>query len=214
MMEFEIRSPAPPNVKVERIEHFLDISKRQIDKLTGLVETLLDLSRFRLGTFSLTIEQGVDLEQLVREVVERYRSQWESAGSPVEIDAKLPQVGAWDRLRIDQVITNLLTNAMKYGKGKPIKILVSGDAERARISIQDRGVGISAEDQTRIFNRFERAGSIKSFGGLGLGLYVTRQIVAAHGGTIHVESRPAQGATFIVELPLCIAENHLPCLHP
>src|SRR5262249_22530239 len=171
-------------------------------KLTSLVETLLDVSRFQLGTFSLTIEEHVDLEQLVREVTERYRPQWESSGSPVEIDAKLAPAGAWDRVRIEQVITNLLTNAMKYGKGKPITVVISGDAELARISIQDRGVGISAEDQSRIFNRFERAGSIKSFGGLGLGLYVTRQIVAAHGGTIHVESSPAQGATFIVELPL------------
>jgi signal transduction histidine kinase len=202
MIEVVMHSDVPESIKSRKIEHFLEASHRQIATLTQLVETLLDVSRFQLGTFSLKVEQGVNLEQLAREVVERYRPQWESSRSRVEVDAKLSPKGAWDRLRIEQVVTNLLTNAIKYGKGKPIRVVVSGDAEHARISIQDQGIGISAEDQARIFNRFERVGSIKRFAGLGLGLYVTRQIVAAHGGTIQLESSPARGSTFTVELPL------------
>jgi signal transduction histidine kinase len=105
-------------------------------------------------------------------------------------------------VRLEQVVSNLLSNAIKYGSGHPIEVAVSRNTHTARLEVTDHGIGISADDQARLFNRFERAASIKSFGGLGLGLYVTRQIVTAHGGTIRVESQPGAGATFVVELPL------------
>jgi len=103
---------------------------------------------------------------------------------------------------MEQVISNLLTNAIKYGRGKPIELTICSDLSRAKISIRDWGPGISKADQARIFNRFERAGSIGSFGGLGLGLYITRQIIAAHAGTIGIESEIGNGANFIIDLPL------------
>jgi signal transduction histidine kinase len=103
---------------------------------------------------------------------------------------------------MEEVISNLLINAIKYGRGKPIDFSISGNMSEARISIRDCGPGISKADQARIFNRFERAGSIGSYGGLGLGLYITRQIVTAHGGTIDIESEVGNGATFIIDLPL------------
>jgi signal transduction histidine kinase len=193
----------PESVKEQKLEAYLEMSKRQIDALTKLVETLLDVSQIRLGRFCIKPETNVDLFNLVQEVVERYRPQWEMAHSPVKVEllGESPK-GHWDRLRMDQVISNLLTNAIKYGGGKPIELTISSDMPGTRISIRDYGPGISNADQARIFNRFERAGSIGSFGGLGLGLYITRQIVAAHGGTIRIESEVGNGATFIVDLPL------------
>jgi signal transduction histidine kinase len=193
----------PKSVKEQKLEAYLEMSKRQIDALTKLVETLLDVSQIRLGRFSIKPETDVDLFNLVQEVVERYRPQWEMARSPVKVEllGESPK-GHWDRLRMDQVISNLLTNAIKYGRGKPIELTISSDMPGTRISIRDYGPGISKADQARIFNRFERAGSISSFGGLGLGLYITRQIVAAHGGTIGIESEVGNGATFIIDMPL------------
>src|SRR5262249_4296426 len=164
----------PESVKEQKLDGYLEMSKRQIDALTKLVETLLDVSQIRLGRFSIKPEKNVDLFNLVQEVVERYRPQWEMARSPVKIVlfGKHPR-GQWDRLRMEQVISNLLTNAMKYGRGKPIDITISSGAQGVKISVRDYGPGISKKDQSRIFNRFERAGSIATFGGLGLGLYIT-----------------------------------------
>jgi signal transduction histidine kinase len=95
-----------------------------------------------------------------------------------------------------------MNNAIKFGEKQPIEIELSSDRGRAKLLVRDHGIGIARDDQTRIFNRFERAVSITSFGGLGLGLFVVRQIVLAHGGTIRVESEPGKGATFVIELPL------------
>jgi signal transduction histidine kinase len=193
----------PEEVKEQKLEAYLEMSKRQIDALVKLVEALLDVSQIRLGRFCIKPEIDVDLFKLVREVVERYRPQWEMTHSPVKLEllGESPK-GQWDSLRMEQVISNLLTNAIKYGRGKPIEVTISSDRSVARISIRDFGSGISKADQARIFNRFERAGSIGSFGGLGLGLYITRQIVAAHDGTISIESEVGKGATFIIDLPL------------
>jgi len=193
----------PEDVKEKKLEAYLEMSQRQVDTLTKLVETLLDVSQIRLGRFSIKPETNVDLFNLVQEVVERYRPQWEMAQSPVKVEllGESPK-GQWDRLRMEQAVSNLLTNAIKYGRGKPIEMAISSGTRGARISIRDCGPGISKADQARIFNRFERAGSIDRFGGLGLGLYITRQIVAAHAGTIGIESVVGSGATFIIELPL------------
>jgi signal transduction histidine kinase len=164
----------------------------------------------RLGRFCIKPDKNVDLVNLVQEVVERYRPQWEVANSTVKVELLgEPPKGQWDRLRMEQVISNLLTNAIKYGRGKPIDFSISGNMSEARISIRDYGPGISKADQARIFNRFERAGSIGSYGGLGLGLYITRQIVTAHGGTIDIESEVGNGSTFIIDLPLNCAYGFL-----
>jgi signal transduction histidine kinase len=193
----------PEELKEQKLEAYLKMSQRQIDTLSKLVEALLDVSQIRLGRFSMKPEADVDLVKLVREVVERYRPQWEIAHSPVKVDVlgESPR-GQWDSLRMEQAISNLLTNAIKYGRGKPIELTISSDVSRATISFRDFGSGISKADQARIFNRFERAGSIASFGGLGLGLYITRQIIAAHAGTIGIESEVGKGTTFIIDLPL------------
>ena len=110
-------------------------------------------------------------------------------------------MGAWDASRLDQVITNLLSNAIKYGAGKPVEITVDVTGDRAVLAVHDHGLGIPAEDQDRIFRRFERAASSRNYAGIGLGLWIVKQIVDALGGTVSVDSRPELGATFTVELP-------------
>ena len=99
------------------------------------------------------------------------------------------------------MITNLLGNAIKYGEGKPIEVTIGETEEYARLEVRDQGIGIPLEDQQRVFERFERAVSDRHYGGLGLGLWITRQVVEAHRGTIRLESKPGEGTTFIVELP-------------
>jgi signal transduction histidine kinase len=123
-------------------------------------------------------------------------------GCTLELSADTPVVGYFDKRRIEQVTTVLLTNAMKYGANRPIRASVTTEGERARLTIRDFGIGIAREDQERIFERFARAVSVTHYGGLGLGLYIARRVVEAHHGTIRVESTPGAGATFVVDLPL------------
>lgn len=173
---------------------------RHLVRLEHLIGNLLDVSRIASGR--LTLERSeVDLAALVREVAARFEDEAKRAGGNIEVTAGEPVLGDWDSFRLEQVVTNLLSNALKYGGAKPISVVVEGDATRARLRVRDQGIGIAAEDVERIFGRYERAVSGRHYGGLGLGLYITHQIVHAHGGTIGVESTPGEGACFTVELP-------------
>ncbi len=172
----------------------------QIDRLASLVDELLDISRIRGGRLQLHREP-VDLAPLVDAVVDRFRG--DAPPNTFSITAPpTPIEGEWDRLRIDQIVTNLVSNALKYGAGAPIDIEAGSDGDLAILKVRDRGVGIPLAEQSRIFQRFERASTGRSVSGLGLGLYIVRQIVDAHGGRIEVASRPGQGSTFTVMLPL------------
>lgn len=175
-------------------------ARRQVRRLTHLVNDLLDVSRLSAGRLDLDLQQ-VDLAALVREVVERHRREALAAGCAVEVAAPSPVVGLWDRSRLDQVATNLLSNAIKYGKGRPIRIEVGAEGGRARLAVTDHGVGVDPADHERIFQRFERAASPHDFGGLGLGLWIVREILVRVGGTVRVDSRAGAGACFVVELP-------------
>jgi len=187
----------------ETLARTLASDVRQVDRLTRLVEDILDVSRISTGRFTLAISEPVDLVALLRDVLERSAAALATAGCPVTIEAPgpAPPPGRWDRGRIEQVVLNLLTNAWKYGGGKPIHCQVRAQGDRAVLTIRDEGIGISASDQRRIFDLFERAVSKDEVSGLGLGLYIARRIVEAHGGTIRVESEPGKGAAFTVELP-------------
>jgi PAS domain S-box-containing protein len=173
----------------------------QVRALERLVNDLLDVSRMTAGKLILHPEP-VDLTQLVDEVVSQYAETAQKMGCPVEVDAAERVVGQWDRVRMEQVITNLLSNALKYGRGKPVKIEVSHDSGKAILRVQDYGIGIDAANLTRIFDRFERAVSEREFGGLGLGLWIVRRIVEASGGSVTVQSVRNSGSTFVVTLPL------------
>jgi PAS domain S-box-containing protein len=195
--------PREMHEKVEALE-------RQIRRIALLVNELLDLSRLRLGKLELRREE-LDLAELAREIIANLQSEIDLSGSRVDLQvmgtagaagAAGTVTGAWDRLRLGQVLTNLLVNAVKFGQGKPISVTVERDgAGRALLEVRDQGIGIAPEHQARVFGRFERAVSAEHFGGLGLGLYIARQIVEAHGGEIRVESTPGDGSTFRVELP-------------
>ncbi|WP_437966300.1 AAA family ATPase [Sorangium sp. So ce260] len=176
------------------------VANRSCQRLSRLVSGLLDVTHLQRGRLSIERTE-LDLVRLMREVVAGIEQDLASAGSSVSIDAGAPVVGRWDRSRLGQVISNLLSNALKFGAGKPIEIRIGERDGWAWFSVKDHGIGITPERSKHIFQRFERAVSVRHYGGLGLGLYVCHQIVEAHGGSIHVESEPQCGTTFIVELP-------------
>jgi signal transduction histidine kinase len=173
---------------------------RHVERLEALVNDLLDLSRLTAGKLALRLED-FDLLGLVREVRERMASELAHAGCTLTMNAAGPVLGTWDRARLDQVITNLLHNALKYGAGRPIEISASTDGTRALLAVRDGGIGISAEDHARIFERFERAVPGRHYSGFGVGLWICKQIIEALGGTIQVKSRLGEGSTFEVSLP-------------
>jgi PAS domain S-box-containing protein len=179
----------------------VDRAARHIGRLGNLIERLLDVSRITTGRIDLDPEE-MDLSEVVRDVSRRLGDSAKAAGTAVVVAADHPARGLWDRLRMEQIVTNLLSNALKYGAGKPVEVNLESDGTRARLTVRDCGIGIAAEDVRRIFGRFERAAPARNFSGMGLGLYITRQAVEAHGGRISVSSQPGSGATFIVELPL------------
>jgi len=184
----------------EKMQNNLDQLIRQVQRLDQLVDRLLDVSRLTTRRLSLKQEE-LDLSDIAREITRGLADEASRAGCALQVRADEPVRGTWDRLRIGQLITNLLTNAFKYGAGKPVELTVSGADDTARITVADRGIGIPPEQVERIFGRFERVAPITNYAGLGLGLYVVAQIVEAHRGRIHVDTRPGEGATFRVELP-------------
>ncbi|HEX8440057.1 ATP-binding protein [Archangium sp.] len=192
--------PGQP-VEPERVLRAVEGGEAQVRKLAGLVNDLLDVSRLAQGRLPLHLE-WVDLVALTRDVVEQFAAEATRAGCRVELLDGSPVVGRWDRVRLEQVVTNLLTNALKYGKGRPIALRVWGEGGVARLRVCDEGIGIAPEHRARIFGKFERAVSDRHYGGLGLGLHITQRIVQALGGTILVESEEGRGSTFTVELPL------------
>lgn len=179
----------------------LESIERQNDRLVSLAERLLDVSRIAAG--HLEIEAGPsDFAEVVREVVERMRQQLGPSGPPLDLEVPGSVPGHWDPLRLEQIVANLLSNAVRYGRGRPVTIRLEQSGGRARLSIRDEGVGIAGADQARIFKRFERAHPSRNFGGLGLGLWIVRQVVEAMAGNVSVESAPGVGSTFRVELPV------------
>ena len=169
----------------------------QVNRLIRLLDNLLDASRIADHGIELEIED-VEFAGIVRTVIERFEDDPKNRHVVADL---APVVGRWDGLRLEQIVTNLLSNALKYGNGKPIVISLTADRETACLSVTDHGIGIDPDRQERLFTRFERAVSKQRYGGFGLGLWITRSIVDAMGGQITVDSRPGQGSTFRVELP-------------
>lgn len=184
-----------------QMQAMVERDEQQIRNILRLIDDMLDVSRMRRGT--LAIAPGpADLARLVRRVVESHADQAAAVGSPLEVQAPPSLAGVWDEFRIEQVVANLLTNAMRYGGGQPVQVKVEAADGQARVTVRDHGIGIAKEDQARIFNQFERAVDKQVAPGLGLGLYISWEIVQAHGGRIEVASEPGQGSTFTVHLPL------------
>ena len=179
----------------------LATAQRQVLRLTALVDNLLDVSRLSLG--KLVLERAeVDLVQVTRDAVDRMTDVFAQARCLLRLELPRTLTGQWDALRLDQVLVNLLTNAAKYGAGYPVSVRAGLNAEdEAWVEVSDAGIGIEPDALPRLFGRFERAVSDRHYGGMGLGLYISRQIVEALGGRIDVASQPGQGATFTLRLP-------------
>ncbi|MCF5704668.1 hybrid sensor histidine kinase/response regulator [Pseudomonas syringae] len=186
---------------LDKMHAMVDRDERQIKSLIRLIEDMLDVSRIRTGKLSIRPSR-FDLVQLVSNLLQNFAQQIEAAETEVSFTAPAPVEGNWDEFRIEQVVTNLLTNALRYGGRSPIQVRVYREGDEARVEVQDRGIGISQENQKRIFQQFERVSAKTVVAGLGLGLFISEQIVAAHGGSIVVESEINEGALFRVCLPI------------
>lgn len=185
----------------------LDATQRSLLGFEKLVGDLLNISRVNAGRVNLARED-VDLADAARAVAVRLEKDLVAAGCTLDVSAPAPVVGSWDRLRIEQILVNLLSNAIKFGAGRSIEMVVTAAGAWARLSVTDHGIGIDPADQARIFERFERAVSMRHYGGFGLGLWITRQNVEAMGGVIRVASRRGEGSTFTVELPISPSPRH------
>jgi two-component system, OmpR family, sensor kinase len=187
---------------VRRLERVKQVVERYVRRAT----TLLEVSRISAGQLKLRLED-VDFAQIVRDTKEAYAAEATYHGSQVEVVAPNVLRGWWDHVALEQIVTNLLVNAIKYGDGKPILITLSNEDAWARLEVRDQGIGISLVDQERVFERFEQAVGARSHGGFGVGLWLTRSLVEAHRGSIAIESAPRNGATFTVRLPIGPAET-------
>jgi PAS domain S-box-containing protein len=185
----------------EKVIARVDKASRSGERLADLIETLMDVTRIATGRLVLNLDT-FDLEGMAREILERMRETADLVHCDLIFEGNGPLTGRWDRMRLEQVLTNLLANAVKYASGAPVELSVHLEDGTAVLEVRDHGPGIPADDVHRIFERFERAASMRNFGGMGLGLYVTRQIVEAHGGGVAARNLEDGGACFTVRLPL------------
>ena len=188
------------NLTPERLIKMVETSDRQIERLSVLIDDLLDVTRISAGKLSLN-KEFFSMKDMVNDVVEQYAHQFKYTQSIVEVIIENDMTGFWDKVRIEQVIINLLTNAAKYAPKQPILARVFSTGNIVKVQVTDKGPGIANENHERIFKRFERVSDKQNIGGLGLGLYICKQIVEAHHGKIYVENNSGSGSTFTVELP-------------
>jgi signal transduction histidine kinase len=186
---------------LDKLRTRLESAERQTARLTALLNKLLEVTRITSGKL-VPAREKLDMRESLQSVLSGLQELARASGSLFRVSAATPVVGRWDRLGIDSVIFNLISNAIKFGERKPIDVELDVQDELARLIVTDHGIGIPPSEQERIFYRFERAVPQKHFGGFGLGLWIVRQIIEAHGGTIAVASKPNCGSIFTVQLPL------------
>lgn len=200
-LEMMTRSIRRGTVDPARMDRLASVADRQIERLARLVADMLDVARINSGRLAMQ-RAPTRLVPILEEAADRFRELASQSGTSIRVDCEGCDVtGDWDAFRLEQVVVNLLSNAVKYGEGKPIDVVARREDDRVVLRVTDRGIGIAPEHVARIFQRFERAVG-HGISGLGLGLYIVRNIVEAHGGTVHVTSVPGEGSTFTVELPV------------
>lgn len=185
----------------EKLSKIFTITERQVNRLVALIDELLDITRIGVKKLNFNYER-FNLADLAIEITERYEEEIKNANCSLHLNIDQNIVGSWDRLRMEQVITNLLSNAIKYGAGSKIELTLKRDEKNVLLMISDQGIGISKEAQSKIFGRFERGNLSKNISGLGLGLFITKEIVMALEGTIKVDSEVGLGSVFTIIIPV------------
>lgn len=189
------------NGSTEALELKIKKALAQTDRMARLIDHLLDVSRITAGRLVLETAE-CDLSEVVRESAERFGDEAGRAGIELRMQLEPNVKGVWDSFRLEQMVTNLVSNAIKYGDGKPVEIVLETNSRGARLTVRDNGIGIAEKDLQRVFEPFHRSISVRRYSGLGLGLHITRQIVRAHGGEIRVKSKLGGSSSFTVDLPL------------
>lgn len=200
VIEVELKLNYPDVFSSEILKSGFQKQKDNLQRITRLVNNILDESKISSGRLSLQPEH-FDLSEMAKDVVDRFKIIAESAGVEVHFELTQSIPGKWDRFRLEQVLLNLLTNAIRYGNKNPIHIEITGDEDKGVMIVRDHGVGINPEDQKRVFEQFERATGVNNTNGIGLGLYISNSIIKAHGGEIRLKSEIGKGAEFAVILP-------------
>jgi signal transduction histidine kinase len=201
MRALQLKRGNLPATDPDQVGAMIKRDERQIKAMIRLIDDMLDVSRMKSGTLSIR-PGNVELMTLLERVASDLSLQAAAAGSSVSLAPHAPVTGWWDEFRIEQVIVNLLTNALRYGGGQPVEVSVHDDAGQVRIDVRDQGRGIAPADIERIFEPYERGARNGEPKGLGLGLYISRQLATSHGGALTVTSEPGQGSTFSLLLPV------------
>lgn len=202
-LQFEIlkRSTLKTTENDAKVVSLFDRFQSQLERLTRLINELLDVTRIASGKMDLDRAE-MDLCKLVHDICTNFENEAAQKSSPISLHQGASVLGNWDASRIEQVVMNLISNAIKYGNKRPIDVKVFQKDKWAVVEIKDNGLGIAPEDQARIFQRFERAIDSNSISGLGLGLFICNEIILRHGGEIKVESTIGEGSLFTIRLPL------------
>jgi PAS domain S-box-containing protein len=191
---------------LQRVEKSLSRAQKQAERMGHLLDRMLDVSQMAAGKLELD-SAPCDLSDVVRDIAERLSEDASDAACELRLTLSSSVVGEWDRFRLDEAFSNVISNAIKYGAGHPVDIKLQAMDGKALLVVEDHGIGIDADDLSRIFGRFERTMASKNYGGLGLGLYITRQIVEQHGGSIRADNLSSGGARFVIEVPLAQETN-------
>ena len=188
-----------PEVFYKKTETFFKRTDQQLERISVLLNDILDVSQISMERLTI-LKERLDINDTLQDVIDRFEEVAKNTGVTIEFSKSSPLYVQGDKIRLEQVFSNLISNALKYGDMKPIKISTESSDNKAIISISDQGIGIAKEDQARIFERFERATSRNLISGIGVGLFISKKIIEAHNGEVLVKSEPGKGSTFTVVL--------------
>jgi PAS domain S-box-containing protein len=196
-----IEKSSTETISTKRLQNTIELSQRKLNQMIHLISDMLDVSKIASGKLEVKLSP-VCLNDIAKEIISRFENELTLMKIKLQFKETQNVIVMADSFRLDQVITNLLSNAIKYGHGKPIQVEIFQEKSMGCFAIADEGPGIAEENHAKIFERFERVTSESNIGGLGLGLYISRDIIKAHHGIIELSSKLGEGARFLIKLPL------------